>query len=116
MLGYSKEVKLGYIVLNVRTGKVIVRTDCIFDETVPSFIDEEIVDKKEEEEEEEELVYISSGKEDEMVVTTAVFLDEPVVNDKYSLPYIPIVETANTVSELRRCKNNICCAVYNVTI
>ena len=114
MLGYSKEVKLGYIVLNVRTGKVIVRTDCIFDETVPSYIDEEIVDEEEEEEEEEELVYISSGEEDEMEVTAAVFLDEPVIDDKYSLPYIPIVETANTVSELRRCKNDICYAVHDV--
>jgi hypothetical protein len=114
MLGYSKEVKLGYIILNVRTGKVIVRTDCVFDETVPSFIDDAIVDEEEEEEEEEDLVYIDSDEEDALVVTADVFLDNPVDEINHSLPYVTCVDNANTVSELRRCKNDICYVIHDV--
>jgi hypothetical protein len=35
MLGYSNEVKFGYVIYDVESQNVLVRNHCIFDETLP---------------------------------------------------------------------------------
>ena len=137
-MGYSKESKNAYLVLNIRTGAILTRTDCLFDESLPECtlddvgveLDDDNYDDNDyptdnDVDENEDNDIVSSDTDDKSVdVTDSIDkndqeYDMAVINnvceecEPEEIIFVPYVDVNNHISiGLERWTREVCCIVH----